>query len=77
MPHAAIIDQATWDAAQCFLAGNAVDRNHSTNTPAPFLLTGKVCDETGDLLVQSQADKKGKRYRYYNLQTPDARGPQT
>jgi len=63
--HKAIIDQATWDAAQRILAGNAVERTSPTNARAPFLLTGKAYDETGDLMVQSQCDKKGKRYRYY------------
>ena len=63
--HKAIIDQATWDTVQRILAGNAVDRSCPTNTRAGFLLTGLVFDETGEPLCQSQADKKGKRYRYY------------
>jgi len=63
--HDAIIDPATWDTVQRLLAGNAVDRSCPTNTPASFLLTGLVFDETGAPLYQSQAHKKGKRYRYY------------
>ncbi len=63
--HDAIIDPATWDTAQRLLADNAVDRSCSTNTPASFLLTGLVFDESGAPLYQSQAHKKGKRYRYY------------
>ncbi|MBT3787082.1 MAG: recombinase family protein, partial [Alphaproteobacteria bacterium] len=63
--HKAIIDQVLWDDVQQNLSGNAVDRICGTNSKAPFLLTGKVFDETGDLLYQSQADKIGKRYRYY------------
>jgi site-specific DNA recombinase len=63
--HEAIIDQATWDAAQRLLSGNAADRSYASNSPGPFLLTGKVFDETGDLLVQAQTAKGNKRYRYY------------
>ncbi|MAF96636.1 MAG: hypothetical protein CMM60_12905 [Rhodospirillaceae bacterium] len=63
--HKAILDQATWDTVQRILAGNAVNRSGPTNTRAGFLLTGLVFDETGEPLCQSQADKKGKRYRYY------------
>jgi len=54
-----------WDAVQKMLSSNAVKRSSHQNHKAPFLLTGKVYDETGDQLYQSQADKKGKRYRYY------------
>ena len=63
--HEAIIEQKVWDDVQQMLSGNAVDRSSSKNHKAPFLLTGKVYDETGDLLYQSQADKNGRRYRYY------------
>jgi site-specific DNA recombinase len=63
--HESIIEQKVWDNVQQMLSGNAVDRSSSKNHKAPFLLTGKVYDETGDLLYQSQADKNGRRYRYY------------
>ena len=63
--HKAIIDQTTWDTVQRILAGNAVDRPHLTNSHAPFLLTGKAYDETGELMVQAQTNKKGRHYRYY------------
>ena len=63
--HEAIIDQATWDAAQSLLSGNAADRSHRSNNRGPFLLTGKIFDETGDLLVQAQTAKGNNRYRYY------------
>jgi len=63
--HEAIIEQKVWDDVQQMLSGNAVDRSSSMNHKAPFLLTGKVYDETGDMLYQSQADKNGRRYRYY------------
>lgn len=63
--HQAIIDQKTWDAALDLLSGNATNRTHATNTKGPFLLTGKVFDETGEPLYQHQASKQGKRYFYY------------
>lgn len=63
--HKAIIDDATWETVQGILTNNAVNRSCPTNTKAPFLLTGLAFDETGDLLYQSQTNKKGKRYCYY------------
>ncbi len=63
--HRAIVDQATWDAIQQLLSGNAATRSHRSNNRSPFLLTRKVYDETGDILVQAQTAKSNKRYRYY------------
>jgi len=63
--HKAIIDQTTWDTVQRILAGNAVNRPHLTNSRAPFLLTGKVFDDIGELMLQAQTNKKGRHYRYY------------
>ena len=63
--HQAIVDRVTWDAVQQLLSGNAAARSHSSNSRGPFLLTGKVYDETNDLLVQAQTAKGNKRYRYY------------
>jgi len=61
----AIIDQATWEAVQDLLSGNAPDRSNDTNTKSASLLTGLICDETGDRLSPVHATKSGKRYRYY------------
>ncbi|THF93315.1 MAG: recombinase family protein, partial [Sulfitobacter sp. SK025] len=63
--HQAIINQGTWDAVQSTLSGNVPCRTQATNTKAPFLLTGKVFDENGQPLYQSQTHKQGKRYCYY------------
>jgi hypothetical protein len=63
--HKAIIDQATWEAAQTLLAANAPRRGRSTNAQEPSLLTGLIFDETGDRLSPSHAVKDGRRYRYY------------
>jgi len=63
--HDGIIDQDTWGTVQDMLSGNATSRNHVTNTKGLFLLTGKVFDESGEPLYQSQAHKQGKRYCYY------------
>jgi len=41
------------------------DSGATTNTHGPFLLSGKVFDEDGEPLYQSQAHKQGKRYAYY------------
>ena len=63
--HNAIVDQQTWEKAQGLLAGNATNRSQPTNVRGAFLLTGKVFDENGEPLYQSQADKNGRRYCYY------------
>jgi hypothetical protein len=63
--HAAIVDRDTFEAVQHQLAGNAAARYASTNAKAPSLLTGLVADETGDRLLPTHANKKGRRYRYY------------
>ena len=63
--HKAIIDDVKWGTVQEILKNNAVNRSCPANTKAPFLLTGLAFDEAGDLLYQSQAHKKGKRYCYY------------
>jgi site-specific DNA recombinase len=63
--HPAIVDSALWDAVQKRLT------EHRTNSPdrpsgtMASLLTGLICDETGDRMVPSHAVKGGKRYRYY------------
>jgi site-specific DNA recombinase len=63
--HEAIVDRTTFDSVQRQLAGNAAARHAATNARAPTLLTGLVYDETGDRLVPTHANKRGRRYRYY------------
>tara|TARA_R110000868_G_scaffold143571_1_gene361773 strand:- start:235 stop:1917 length:1683 start_codon:yes stop_codon:yes gene_type:complete len=63
--HDAIIDQQVWEATQTQLAGNATPRTQPRNFNGLFLLTGKIYNENGEPLYQSQAHKSGKRYCYY------------
>jgi site-specific DNA recombinase len=63
--HDAIIDRETFDAIQHQLTGNAASRHSATNAKEPSLLTGLACDETGDRLCPTHANKNGRRYRYY------------
>jgi len=63
--HKGIIDQRTWESTQGLLARNATIRTRPTNSKGSFLLTGKIYDENGEPLYQSQAHKQGKRYCYY------------
>jgi site-specific DNA recombinase len=63
--HDAIVDQRAWETTQNLLAGNATIRTQPTNTNGAFMLTGKINDEFGEPLYQSQAHKHGKRYCYY------------
>ena len=63
--HAAIVDQALWEAVQSVIAGNRVVRATGANTKAPSLLTGLLFDEAGERLTPTWTVKKGTRYRYY------------
>ena len=63
--HEAIIDTATFEAAQALLADQAPNRRSGSSNPDIHLLTGLVFDETGDLLSPTHAHNHGKRYRYY------------
>ncbi|MBS8262812.1 recombinase family protein [Roseibium polysiphoniae] len=64
--HPAIVDHVTWEAVQQQLAGNAAyERSKGTRATAPSPLQGKLFDDTGDRLVPSHCNKKGRRYRYY------------
>jgi site-specific DNA recombinase len=63
--HDAIIEKATWDAAQKMLDDQAPARISSANTKQESLLTGLVFDERGDRLSPSHSKKDGRRYRYY------------
>lgn len=63
--HDAIIEPATWDAAQALLASNRHERGLRTNAKAPSLLSGLVFDTEGQPLTPTHANKGGRRYRYY------------
>lgn len=62
---AAIVDGATWEAAQKQLKGNGPPRQSATNIPSHSLLAGLVFDASGDRLRPTHATKTGRRYRYY------------
>jgi site-specific DNA recombinase len=63
--HDAIIDPATWDAAQARLASNRHERGLRKNAKAPSLLAGLVFAAEGQPLTPTHANKGGRRYRYY------------
>jgi site-specific DNA recombinase len=63
--HTPIIDQLLWDAVQAQLAANTAERNSSTRTRQPSLLTGMLFDGDGNRMTPTHAIKKGRRYRYY------------
>jgi site-specific DNA recombinase len=63
--HDAIIDPATWGAAQARLASNRHERGLRKNAKAPSLLAGLVFDAEGQPLTPTHANKGGRRYRYY------------
>ena len=63
--HAAIIDQALFEAAQTVLNGNRVTRTNAGHADEPSLLGGLLRDAKGRRLTPSHAVKNGKRYRYY------------
>jgi len=63
--HAAIIDEALWDKVQGVLNENRVERAVRSDAAAPSLLAGLLRDEDGIVLTPTQANKKGRRYRYY------------
>ncbi|MFZ1662525.1 MAG: recombinase family protein, partial [Paracoccaceae bacterium] len=54
--HPPLIDQALWDKVQArFLAAKARPRGPADAPPPPHLLTGKVRDETGDILTPTHS----------------------
>lgn len=64
--HAPIIDEALWDKVQSrFLAAKARPRGPADAPPPPHLLTGKVRDETGDILTPTHSQRHGRRFHYY------------
>lgn len=63
--HDAIIDRDLWDAVQCQLGTNRVERRNGTNAKEPSLLAGLLFDGKGNRFTPSLAVKNGQRYRYY------------
>jgi len=63
--HAAIIDEATFEAVRMKLAANTRKTGVRAATTTASPLAGKFVDETGDGLTPSHAVRRGKRHRYY------------
>ena len=63
--HEAIIDRELWEQVQQFMAGNAVEHKKRYPDIVAFPLMNKLFDVSGERLVSSRANKKGRRYRYY------------
>lgn len=63
--HTAIIEQATWDAAQAQLAKNGRGTRSSPRVRHPSILAGKLFDDCGEPLIAVHANKGKVRYRYY------------
>ncbi len=65
--HAAIIDQATWDAVQTQLAANTQGPRTRRRRPAAqtHLLEGLLNSERGNRFAPGHSNKGARRYRYY------------
>ncbi len=64
--HPAIIDDALWQEVQDkLIAASARPRGRSATISDPRVLTGKLRDETGDLLTPTHSLKAGRRFAYY------------
>lgn len=73
--HSAIVPQDLWDQAQQRLAANRVDRRQPRVIGGPQLLTSRLRDELGNLMVPSHVRKaNGQQYRYYVSQPLTAGG---
>jgi DNA invertase Pin-like site-specific DNA recombinase len=65
--HEAIIDQALWEQVQQHMASKSIE--HKTYKMISYPLTNKLFDISGERLTSVQANKKGRRYRYYISQS--------
>jgi DNA invertase Pin-like site-specific DNA recombinase len=65
--HKAIIDQGLWEKVQQHMNDKSVE--HKTYHAVSFPLTNKLFDISGERLISVQANKKGRRYRYYISQS--------
>ncbi len=65
--HAAIVDQATWDAVQAKLAANTQGPRTRRRRPSAqtHLLDGLLKSERGNRFVPGHSNKGARRYRYY------------
>ncbi len=63
--HPALIEDALFEAVQQILFENGMTHRVKTNAKHANMLSGLLYTETGDRLVATHANKRGKRYRYY------------
>ena len=64
--HNAIVNQDLWEQVQQRLAANRIEKRSGIGTKEPSLLGGLLFNEEGHRLTPSHANKRSKRYRYYN-----------
>ena len=64
--HLPIITSDLWDKVQAgLMAASARPRGRNVYTTESRILTGKLRDETGDLLTPSHTQRHGRRFAYY------------
>lgn len=63
--HAAIVDDALWDAVQHRLLDNKQFAEQRPQASSDSLLTGILYDSDGQKLSPSHSQKQSRRYRYY------------
>ena len=64
--HPAIVDQALWDSVQAKLQSTGARPRGPSQALSPHrCLTGKLHDETGDVLTPSHTVRRGRTYGYY------------
>ena len=64
--HAAVITSDLWDRVQArLMAASARPRGRSVCPTEARILTGKLRDETGDLLTPTHTQRHGRRFAYY------------
>ncbi len=64
--HPAIINAALWEEVQArLIAASARPRGRGDAPTEPRALTGKLRDETGDLLTPTHTQRHGRRFAYY------------
>jgi site-specific DNA recombinase len=64
--HPAIIDKDLWDRVQAKLQSSGARPRGRSTDPAPTrCLSGKLRDDTGDLLTPTHTERRGRRYSYY------------
>lgn len=64
--HPAIIEPDLWERVQArMMAAGARPRGRSLTATDTRILTGKLRDETGDLLTPTHTQRRGQRFAYY------------